>query len=99
MEDIVIKKKTIRRELLIAFASFVIAYCCNIYAILHYHRPAVELVSTLGYVIFLALLIYIFLSVVRIVLAIVRRIFRKPKAEPTYRRTVPWPNDNIRHWN
>lgn len=98
MEDIVIKKRAIRRELLIAFASFVFAYCCNIYAILHYHRPAVELVSTLGYVIFLALLVYIFQAVVRLVLAIVRRLIQKSKPAPKH-RDVPWPKEIVRHWD
>ena len=73
MKDVLLSGKMIRRELFVALACFIIAYGLNIYAILKYSRPAVELVSTIGYVIVTAVVLYFVLVLVRLLVWLVAR--------------------------
>lgn len=79
MKDIVISKKAISRELWILLGCLVFAECLNVFAIIKYSRPAVELVSMIGYVVVTALLTYLVLWLVRLLVALVVRIFIKRK--------------------
>ena len=77
MKDITITGKTIRRELLFLLASFIAAECLNAYSIIEYSRPATELVSMLGYVIFTAIMIYLLLLLVRAAVKLLARLFQR----------------------
>jgi len=77
MKDIVITAGVLRRELWVLLGCFVLSYGCNIFAIIHYHRPAIELISTIGYVIFLMVLIYLILLIVRLLLHFVKNLVGK----------------------
>ncbi len=72
MNDIVIKKKSIKRELWIFLACMVASYGCNIYAIVAYLRPLTELYSTIGFVIFFALVIYAVLWTARLLFMLLK---------------------------
>ena len=76
MKDIIIKGSVLKRELFILLGCFVAAYGANIYAVLHYSRPASELISTIGYVIVLMLCIYAALWILRLVVLLIRSLLR-----------------------
>lgn len=77
MKDIIITSAKVKRELWILLGSFIAAYGMNIYAILHYHRPASELYMTLGYVVYAAAIIYAALAVVRLLIYLIVKLFTK----------------------
>ena len=79
MKDIVIKASHIRRELWVLLGCFIVAYGMNIYAIIHFARPAKELYMTIGYVIVTALIIYVLLWIVRLIVLLITRLFSKKK--------------------
>ena len=79
MKDIVIKASHIRRELWVLLGCLVVAYGMNIYAIIHFARPAKELYMTIGYVVVTALIIYILLWIVRLIVLLITRLFSKKK--------------------
>jgi len=77
MKDIVISSKVVRRELFVALGCFIAAFCLNVYAIIHYSRPATELFSQIGYVVVCAVVIYLLLWLVRLIILLVRQIVKK----------------------
>lgn len=77
MKDIVITGKQIRRELYILLGCFIFAVCLNIFAIIKYSRPAVELVSMIGYVIAATVIVYLLLLIIRLIVWLVVWIVRK----------------------
>ena len=77
MKDIIIKEKHIRRELYLILVSFVLAFVVNIGAIVAFDRPWSELYSQIGYVLFITVGIYVVLATVRIIIALLYRMFRK----------------------
>ena len=79
MKDIIIKASHIRRELWVLLGCLVVAYGMNIYAVIHYVRPAKELYMTIGYVIVTAIVIYLLLWVVRLIVLLFVRLFTKKK--------------------
>ncbi|MBR1868876.1 MAG: hypothetical protein IJ799_02280 [Bacteroidales bacterium] len=79
MKDIVITTAKLKRELWILLGAFVVAYGMNIYAVIHYVRPAKELYMTIGYVIVTAIVIYLLLWVVRLIVLLFVRLFTKKK--------------------
>ena len=79
MKDIVISGRVVRRELFILLALLVVAEGCNLGAILTYHRPFTELVTPVGFVLTLTLLLYLATGVLRFVIWLILRLFRKKK--------------------
>ena len=77
MKDIIIKEKHIRRELYLILVSFVLAFVVNVGAIAAFDRPWSELYSQIGYVLFITVGIYVVLATVRIIIALLYRMFRK----------------------
>ena len=77
MKDIIIKEKHIRRELYLILVSFVLAFVVNVGAIVAFDRPWSELYSQIGYVMFITVGIYVVLATVRIIIALLYRMFRK----------------------
>lgn len=77
MKDITITGKAIKREVIYFIISFVAAVCMNIFAIIKYSRPAIELLSMIGFVIVAAVLIYVTLAVIRLIVSLVIRIVKK----------------------
>ncbi len=77
MKDIIITGRRIRTELFILVGCFGLAFCTNIFAIIKYSRPAVELVSMIGFVIVLTVIYYLLLWVLRLIVMAVAWIVRK----------------------
>lgn len=77
MKDIVITGKKIKTELLIALGCLIFGECLNIFAVIKYSRPAVELVSMLGFVVVAAVVTYILLLLVRALVALAVFAIRK----------------------
>ena len=76
MKDVIISGRRIRRELWMLGVSFAAAYALNVFSIIHWSRPLSELYSTLGYVVTLALGIYLSLLVIRLLVFGCIRIVR-----------------------
>ena len=76
MKDIVISGKSVKRELVILGLCLAAAECCNLLAIIKYSRPAVELLSQLGFVVILAVLIYVAAWIVRILVNLVIKFIK-----------------------
>lgn len=68
MKDIVITGKAIKREGLVLAGCLVLAICVNVLAIIKYSRPAIELLSMIGYVFVVAVAIYFCLLTLRLVI-------------------------------
>ena len=77
MKDLVITSKALKRELFVLLGCFLASFCLNIYAVLHYSRPASELVSQIGYVLVCTVVIYILLWLLRLIILLVRQIVKK----------------------
>lgn len=79
MKDIVITGKKIRTELLIALGCLAFAECLNVFAIIKYSRPAVELISMIGFVVVAAIITYMLLLIIRLVISLIISIVNKIK--------------------
>ena len=66
MKDIVIPASTIRRELWILLGCLAAAVLVNIYAVIHFQRPAYEVFTQVGFTISVALGLYVLLWIVRL---------------------------------
>lgn len=83
MKEIVITPQRIRKELLILGGCLCLALGVNIFAIIYYHRPATELFTQAGFMLTLALILYLLLSLVRLIVKAAGNLFRgkkKPRA-------------------
>lgn len=65
MKDIIIKNTTLKREIIIWVSAFCCAVALNIYAIAKYEASWSELLTQLPLIIFLSVLIYFLILVVR----------------------------------
>lgn len=91
MKDIVIKGKAAYAELLIFAVCLLVAYSLNVYAVIHYSRPLTELLSSIGYVVFVAATIYAVLWLPRLLIMIMKRLIRhkyynKPHNQESYEK-------------
>ena len=77
MKPIVIDSKFIKRELWILLGCFVAAVIFDLVGIIMFKRPAIELLTTIGYEAVIALGLYAFLALVRIVVFLVSQLFKK----------------------
>lgn len=80
MPTIHIPDRRLRTELLALLVCFIIANALNIYAIIHYESPAIELVSSILYVLMATAVLYAVWVIVRLlVYGFLCLIGRKPK--------------------
>ena len=77
MKDIVISGKALKRELWVLLGCLVAAVGVNVFAVIHYSRPAVELVSQIGFTVCTALILYLLGWLVRIVVLCVKLLIQK----------------------
>ena len=77
MKPIIIDSKFVRRELWILLGCFIAAVIFDLVGIILYKRPAIELVTTIGYEVVIALGLYAFLALVRILVFLVSQLFKK----------------------
>lgn len=79
MKDIVFTKKRQKKELLIFGVCFAIGFLMNLISIINYRTPWYEIFSQLGYVVAIAIVLYILLAFVRIVIRLIKNSNRKRK--------------------
>ena len=79
MKDIIIKPTHIRRELIILLICLVIAFILNIVSIIAYKTAWSELFSQLHYVLAISVALYLLFAFVRLVIGLVKPLFRKSK--------------------
>jgi len=79
MKDIVITPKRLRNELLVLLACFVVAFLVNVYAVVRYSTPAIEIVSQIGYVCILTGVLYVLQWAIRIVIWLISLIVKRLK--------------------
>ena len=77
MKPIIIDSKFIKRELWILLCCFVAAVIFDLVGIIMFTRPAIELLTTIGYEVVIALGLYAFLALVRILVFLVSQLFKK----------------------
>ena len=77
MKEIVISPKVIRRELWIMLGCFLFAVLFDLFAIIKYGRPFAELFRTVGYVLTTAVVIYLALALLRLLVFVICRLFRR----------------------
>lgn len=75
MKDIIITGKRIRREILITLIIFLFAILLNVYAIISYETGWSELISEIPFILLISVVIYVFLSLVRIIFSILKYTF------------------------
>ena len=81
MKDIVFTGRMLRRELIILAGCLLAAVIFDLVAIIMFKRPAVELITTIGYEIAIALVLYLVVLFVRLLVLGIRALFcRKGKA-------------------
>jgi len=76
MRDIVITAKVVRRELLIVLACFLAAEGINIHSIIKYHTSFLEIFSQIGYVLLMMLLIWLVITVIRLMVYLIGKLLR-----------------------
>ncbi|MBO6239117.1 MAG: hypothetical protein J6N50_10010 [Bacteroidales bacterium] len=81
MKDIVITRKTIRRELLILGGCFLFAVLFDLFAIIKFSRPFVELFTTIGYELAITLVVYLVTVLVRALVWGIRALFVRGKGK------------------
>ena len=77
MKPIIIDSKFVKRELWILLGCFVAAVIFDLVGIIMFKRPAIELVTTIGYEVVIALGLYALLALVRILVFLVSQLFKK----------------------
>ena len=86
MKDIVFTKKRQKKELLIFGVCFAIGFLMNLISIINYKTPWHEIFSQLGYVVAIAIVLYILLAFVRIVIRLIKNSNRKRKEKKKRKR-------------
>ena len=74
MKNIIITPKRIKTELFILLALLIIAELINVYAIAKFQTSWQELYSQMGYVVTIAILLYVVLLIIRGLVYLVKRI-------------------------
>ena len=77
MKPIVIDSKFVKRELYILLGCFIAAVIFDLVGIILYKRPAIELITTIGYEVVIALGLYAFLALIRILVFLISIPFKK----------------------
>lgn len=72
MKPITISPTYIARELGYLAACFFVALGANIFAIIHFHRPASEIFSQIGFVIVITAALYAYILILRLIYNAIR---------------------------
>ncbi len=77
MKDVLITARRKKKELITLLVCFFLANIANLYAIIAYHTPVSELITSIFYVIIFAIALYIFWCLVRLLGYGLRILFSK----------------------
>lgn len=79
MKDLIITSHQIKRELRFFLICFILAFILNILGIVIYKTNWVEIFTQIGYVLAIAFVLYLFILLVRIIILLIVKLFRKKK--------------------
>lgn len=80
MKDTIITGKRKRTELITLLVCFMLANLANLYAVIEYKSPAIEMLTSLGYVAVAAIVIYVVWCGIRLAIYGLKNLFRKKEA-------------------
>jgi hypothetical protein len=81
MKDTVITAKRKKTELITLLVLFILSNLINVYAIVAYNSPAIELFMSLGFVVASTLVLYVVWTLLRLLTYALRQIRRKNNTE------------------
>ena len=76
MKDIVITGASVRRELRIFLCCLLVGCLVNVGAIQAFGRPWSELITQIGYVLVLALGLYLIVWIIRLIVLLIRKLLK-----------------------
>ncbi len=79
MKDIVIPSQKVKREARIFMGCFIFAFLMNIAAIIIYKTPWYEAFTQIGYVIVIAVTLYLIMAFIRFSVHLIRKWLKKKK--------------------
>lgn len=81
MNDITITPRRILRELILFLVCFVVGFLVNLVAIIIYKSPFSELYTSLHYVLLFSTVLYVFVGIIRILIAPIKYLVLPKKKE------------------
>ncbi|OPZ14934.1 MAG: hypothetical protein BWZ06_00616 [Bacteroidetes bacterium ADurb.BinA261] len=79
MKDIIIPVQRQKKELRILLICFACSFLLNIAAIIIYKTSWAEIITQIGYVIIIALALYVLIAIIRLIVYLISRFFKKRK--------------------
>ena len=79
MKDIIIPVRRQKKELRILLICFAFSFLLNIAAIIIYKTSWAEIITQIGYVIIIALALYVLIAIIRLIVYLISRFFKKRK--------------------
>ena len=79
MKDIIITVQRQKKELRILLICFTCSFLLNIAAIIIYKTPWVEVITQIGYVIVIAIGLYVLIAIIRLIVNLILALFKKQK--------------------
>ncbi len=79
MKDIVIPSQKVKREAWIFLGCFIFAFLLNIAAIIIYKTPWYEAFTQIGYIIVIAVVLYLLMALIRFLIFIIGKLFKRQK--------------------
>ncbi|MDH6313497.1 hypothetical protein M2137_002287 [Parabacteroides sp. PFB2-10] len=79
MKDTLITAKRKKIEIITLIVCFILANLVNLYAIISYKTPFIELLTQLGYILLFTIVLYAGWSCLRIVFYYLKKLFTKQK--------------------
>ena len=79
MKDIIIPVHRQKKELRILLVCFACSFLLNIVAIIIYKTSWAEVITQIGYVIVIALALYVLIAIIRLIVYLISTLFKKRK--------------------
>lgn len=80
MKDLIIKEKTLKREIFVLVSLFIISVLLNIYAIIIYDGSFIEIFTQIGWVVAITFLLYIIWLVLQLFFNLIKCAWKKAKS-------------------
>jgi hypothetical protein len=81
MKDIMIPSKRIKKELITLLICFLIGFTANVGAVIYYKTAAIEIITSLPYVLIFTAVIYVIWSLIRSISLLIIKCERKNKVD------------------
>ena len=77
MKDIIIPSQKVKREAYVFLGCFIFSFLLNIAAIIIYKTPWYEVFTQIGYVIVIAVGLYLIVSLIRFFIYLIKQLFKR----------------------